>query len=385
MLVQTTSDKVVRFKSTREKDLFAKDLRVSIARYFQENNISKFGNWEMWTKTIFSVVAWVGVWALIMSDRLSSNPWLLLGAFTLLGFVNIFIAFNIGHDACHNAYSSKAWVNKVMSYAMNFIGANSYLFRMMHNVHHQYVNIQGTDVTLETHGLFRFTPDEPFKPIHRFQHIYIPILYSLAGLHWATVKDFKWMFVEKHIGNTKNITHKPGEYVALIISKVVFFGLHLILPMIFLSAPWWLVVLGYLCFHMFSGLTFALIFQVTHVYDGTCYPKPDEDGNIENNYAIHVLETTADFARSSKFGSWFMGGINIHVIHHIMPGICHVHYPALTKVLIDVANRHGIEYQEHKTFRQALVNHMRILKVLSHPDGDVPRYRKPAEHLVTMN
>jgi linoleoyl-CoA desaturase len=384
MLVQTTSDKVVRFKSTREKDLFAKDLRIAIAKYFQDNNISKFANAEMYFKTVFAIVSWIAVWSLIMSDILSQRPLLFFAAFTALGYVNIFIAFNIGHDACHNAYSGKQWVNKMMSYSMNFIGANSYLFRMMHNVHHQYVNILGTDVTLETHGLFRFTPDEPHKPIHRFQHIYTPVLYALAGLHWAAVKDFKWMFVEKHIGNNKNIKHPFSEYVALVISKVVHFGLHLFIPMIFLSAPWWMALLGYLSMQLLPGLTFALIFQVTHVYDGTCYPKPDEDGNIENNYAIHVLETTADFSRKSRLGSWLMGGINIHVIHHIMPGICHVHYPAITEILIDVAKKHGIVYQEHKTFGQALRNHMSILKKLSKPDATVPRYRETAP-AISMN
>ncbi|GAB4427755.1 MAG: acyl-CoA desaturase [Bacteroidia bacterium] len=376
MLGQTTNEKVVRFKSTKKKDDFAKALRTEIARYFKENNISKYGNMEMWLKTVFAVVAWTGIYAIIMSNQLSHSPWLIWLAFTVLGYVNIFIAFNIGHDACHNAYSSKMWINRVMSYAMNFVGANSYLFRMMHNAHHQYVNIHGTDVTLETHGLFRFTPDEPWKPHHRWQHFYTPILYSLAGFQWATIKDFKWFFGESHIGNNKYIKHPLSEWIILFISKIVHFGLHVALPMIFLDTAWWVIALGYLFLVVPSGLTFALIFQVTHVYDGTHYPIPDDEGNIENNYAIHVLETTADFSRKNRFSSWFMGGINIHVIHHIMPGICHVHYAPLTEVLIKVANEHGLEYQENPNFWVALVKHMRILKTLSKPDATVPRYRE---------
>ncbi|MEM7510643.1 MAG: acyl-CoA desaturase [Bacteroidota bacterium] len=376
MLGQTTSSRKVKFKSTPEKDKFAKALRIAIATYFKENNISKYGNREMHIKTIFAAVAWLSVYALIMSNALSHNLLLLWGGFTLLGYVNIFIAFNIGHDACHNAYSANMKVNKRMSYAMNFIGANSYLFRMMHNAHHQYVNIHGTDVTLETHGLFRFTPDEPYKPIHKFQHIYTPILYSLAAVHWTIVKDFKWFFGETHIGNNKHIDHSKKEFVILVLSKIVHFGLHVVLPLIFLDVAWWAVLLGYIFIQFLPGLTFALIFQVTHVYEGTHYPMPDDEGNIENNYAIHVMETTADFARESKIGSWLMGGINIHVIHHIMPGVCHVHYPALTKILIKVANDHGIEYHENKTFGEALKKHMKMLKLLSKPDATVPRYKE---------
>lgn len=375
MLNKTTSAKKVRFKSTKTKDDFAKHLRTEVAKYFKEKGISKYANTEMYVKTAVAVISWISVYALIMSDILSNNPLLLLGAFTLLGYVNIFIAFNIGHDACHNAYSSNMKVNKMMSYAMNFIGANCYLFRQMHNAHHQYVNIHGIDVTLETHGLFRFTPDEPYKPIHKFQHIYTPILYSLAAAHWTIVKDFKWFFGEAHIGNNKYLEHPTSEFIILFISKIVHFGLHLFLPMIFLSIPWWLAIIGYLCIQILPGLTFALIFQVTHVYEGTHYPMPDDEGNIENNYAIHVMETTADFSRQSRIGSWLMGGINIHVIHHIMPSVCHVHYPALTKILIRVAEEHGIEYQENKTFGNAIVKHMRMLKLLSKPEAKVPRYK----------
>lgn len=376
MLGQTTGDKVVRFKSNRSKDEFAKALRMAIARYFKENNISRYGNREMHLKTVFAAVTWLAVWALIMSNILSEYPLAVLAAFTLLGYVNIFIAFNIAHDACHDAYSKNPKINKIMGYSLNFVGGNSYLFRMMHNAHHQYVNIHGTDVTLETHGLFRFTPDEPWKPVHRFQHIYTPVLYALAGIHWAIVKDFKWFFGEAHIGNNKYIKHPKSEYVALFVGKIVHFGLHLILPMIFLNLAWYWVIIGYFCLHFLPGLTFALMFQVTHIFDGTHYPIPDEEGNIDNNYAIHVLETTADFSRRSRVGSWLMGGINIHVIHHIMPSICHVHYPAVTKILIDVANDYGIEYNENRTFWQALSKHMRLLHHLSRPNAKVARYRE---------
>ncbi|NJL76335.1 MAG: hypothetical protein HC892_16300 [Saprospiraceae bacterium] len=105
------------------------------------------------------------------------------------------------------------------------------------------------------------------------------------------------VFVEKHIGNLKNVKHPFREYVILIISKIVYFGLTLVLPLLFLSVPVWVVLIGFVNLHLLPSLTFALIFQVTHVYEGTHYPLPDQDGNIDNNYALHVLETTADFSR----------------------------------------------------------------------------------------
>ncbi|MEZ4920702.1 MAG: acyl-CoA desaturase [Saprospiraceae bacterium] len=374
MLNRMTTDKRVRFKSNPRKDEFIKVLRERVSNYFEENNTTQYANTEMVIKTIVSIVAWFGLYALILSGVFSGSFGMLVLGFTLLGFVNIFIAFNIMHDATHDAYSSKKWVNDLWSYSMNFIGGNQYLFRRMHGAHHGYVNIYGIDVTLEAHGLFRFTPDEPYKKFHRFQHIYTFILYSLAMLQWTVMKDFKWFFGEAHIGNQKNIKHPFREYVILIISKIWYFGATLVLPLMILSAPAWQIVIAWIMLHILPGLTFALIFQVTHVYDGTTYPLPDNNGDIDNNYALHVMDTTADFSRHNKLGSWLMGGINIHVIHHIFPTVCHVHYPALTKILKEVADEFGIVYQENPNFWVALRKHYVILKHLSKPDATVPRY-----------
>ena len=375
MLHKTITDKKVKFRSTPQKDAFIKVLRNNVSEYFKENNISRHANTELWVKVAISYLFWVTVYAIIMSDVLSDTPVLLIGAFSLLGFANIFITFSSVHDAVHDAISPKRWVNRLLARGMDFVGASSYLLRKMHGEHHKWVNIHGVDVTLETHGLFRFTPHEIWKPMHRFQHIYIPILYSMAQLQWITFKDFKWFFGEHHIGNMKNVKHPFSEYLILFLSKGTYYSLTLVLPLIYLSAPWWLIVIGWVSIHIFSGLTFALIFQCTHVYDGTTYPMPDGEGNIENNYALHVLATTADFSRKSRIGSWLMGGINIHVVHHIFPNICHVHYPQITPILIKTAKEFGIEYKEYATFAQAFKAHFKMLKHLSKKDAAVPEYK----------
>lgn len=374
MFQKTTSSKKVRYRSNPKKDEFFKTLRKRVYGYFEENDISPHANTEMYVKTVLSFVAWFAVYGVLISNTLSHNFWLLAAGFLGLGLVNIFIAFNVMHDACHNAYSKSKKVNRWMGYSMNFIGGNSYLFTRMHNAHHAFVNIHGIDVTLESHGLFRFTPHEEWKPKHRWQHIYTPIVYLLAMIHWVSIKDFKWFFLENNIGNKKDIKHPPFEYFMLFFSKAWYFGATLVLPMILLSAPWWWILLGWVNLHLIPSLIFALIFQVTHVYEGTHYPLPDDKGNIENNYAIHVLETTADFSRTKRIPSWFMGGINIHVIHHLFPQICHVHYIPLTKIVEQTAREHGMVYLENPNFWVALKKHFQMLHKLSKPEAEVPQY-----------
>lgn len=382
MFQKTTSDtKTVKFKSTPNKDQFSTVLRKRMNDYFKQNNISRYGNWEMYLKTALAAIFWSTTYYFILnSPEVGIGKWGVFALFVFLGFINIFIAFNISHDACHNAYSSKPWVNQLMSYSLDFVGGNSYLFRQMHNVHHAFVNIHGIDVTMETHGLFRFTPHEKWLWYHRFQHIYTPILYMLAGVQWSILKDFKWFFLEDSIGNNKNIKHPAKEYLILFITKAIYFGLTLGLPMYFLPYSPGFIILCWFGLQIPSSLTFALIFQATHVYEGTHYPMPDEEGNIENNYAIHVVETTADFSRQSRIGNFLMGAINIHVIHHILPGICHVHYPKLTKILIKTCDDFGLKYKEHMTFPQAMKSHIKMLHTLSKPDSYVPEYAEVTVH-----
>lgn len=376
MFQKTTSLKKVRYRSNKRKDDFFRDLRGRINNYFKENGISKHANRAMVFKTIVAFTAWAIVYFSLITNQFSfSNVGVLLG-FCLLGFANIFIALAVVHDACHNAYSSNKNVNRILGYSMNFIGGNSYLFTKMHNAHHAFVNIHGIDVTLESHGLFRFTPHEPYKWFHKYQHLYTPVLYMMVSMHWTIVKDFKWFFIEDSIGNKKNIKHPRFEFWMLIFSKLFYFGYAVILPLFILQVPFWVVLLGFVVMHIPSSLTFALIFQVTHIYEGTHFPLPDDGGNIENNYALHVLETTSDFSRNRPIGTWLMGGINLHVIHHLFPTICHIHYKPLTEIVKECAEEYGLQYYEQRSFASAISYHIKMLYHLSKKDAEVPQYGK---------
>lgn len=107
----------------------------------------------------------------------------------------------------------------------------------------------------------------------------------------------------------------------------------------------------------------AVIFQPNHFNEDASYPEADEEGHIGNNYIQHVFDTTSDYA-NHPFKNWILGGLNLHVIHHMFPTICHVHYPALTKIIKATAEEHGLRYRETRTITAAFLAHLRWLKVL---------------------
>jgi linoleoyl-CoA desaturase len=116
--------------------------------------------------------------------------------------------------------------------------------------------------------------------------------------------------------------------------------------------------------HYITGFILAVIFQPAHVIEGTEYPVPDDKGNMENNWAIHQLHTTTNFGHREKMFSWYVGGLNYQVEHHLFPNICHVHYRKIACIVKKTAEEFGLPYKSKDTFLQALIAHGRILKSL---------------------
>ncbi len=112
-----------------------------------------------------------------------------------------------------------------------------------------------------------------------------------------------------------------------------------------------------------NGITLVFVFLTGHLTEDTNFPVP-EDGNIENNWAVHVVETTSDYSPKSRVLSWFTGCLNLHVAHHLFPKVCHVHYKHITPIIKSVAFKHGLEYREMPSFRYAVGSHFKLLKEL---------------------
>ena len=109
------------------------------------------------------------------------------------------------------------------------------------------------------------------------------------------------------------------EWVILIATKIIYVAYILVIPMMVLSVAWWQWLIGFVAMHYVAGFILAIIFQPAHVIDGTEFPMPDANGKMDNSWAIHQLHTTTNFANNSTFFSWYVGGLNFQVEHHLFP------------------------------------------------------------------
>jgi len=316
-------------------------------------------------KTVFMFVLYFVPYILILTGTVT-------GAFGLFSLVILMglglagIGLSVMHDANHGAYSKKTWVNELVGYSLNLLGATSYTWKLQHNVlHHTYTNIHEEDEDISPRGVLRFSPHSNWKSMHRYQFIYAWPLYGLMTLVWLLVKDFTRLSRYNRIGL---VTAQKGnlvkEWTILFITKIFFVGYTFVIPLIFTPLLWWQILIGVVTMHFLAGFILAIIFQPAHVIEGAEFPLPDENRTIENNWAVHQLLTTTNFGNNSKWFSWYVGGLNFQIEHHLFPNVCHVHYNKIAGIVQTTAEEFGLPYKTSRTFIGALAGHARLLKQL---------------------
>lgn len=348
----------------RDRAKFQVTLKKRVDAYFKENNLSPNANTTMVVKTICMLAMYLIPYGVIMSDILP--VWGAMLMYVIMGFGTGGIGMSVMHDANHGAYSSKPIVNKLLGYTLNMVGASSFNWRIQHNVlHHTYTNIHTHDEDIREHIFFRLSPHTPLKPWHKYQHLYALPIYGLMTISWMLVKDYQQMIRYRRQHLTEKMTSSYGrEVVILAITKIVYFTYLFVLPVLFTKLTWWEVVLGAFITHYITGFVLAVIFQLAHVVEETEFPVPNDEQLIENQWAIHQLETTANFAPKNWLLNWYVGGLNYQVEHHLFANICHVHYPKIAPIVQKTAEEYGVPYYSQKTFFAALRSHLHLLRNL---------------------
>ncbi|MEJ7739463.1 MAG: acyl-CoA desaturase [Chitinophagaceae bacterium] len=352
----------LKFINAKRSNFFAAT-RQRVDDHFTQNAISKHANAAMFFKTIFFLSGLLLFYCLIISNLF--GVWTMLIFAGLVGAFSAFIGINICHDAIHGAFSPRKNVNLLLSLVFNILGASSYVWNITHNmVHHSYTNVAGYDEDIDiAPGLIRISTTEKVNKFQRYQHFYAFFLYGFASLSWVFRKDYLKFFKNK-IGQHPNTNHPKKEYFNLFFFKSINYSLFIGLPLVILDITFLQFLAGFLVMHLVQGLVLGVIFQLAHVVEGVAFPFPDDQGNIEEEWAVHQLRTTANFASKSRLVSFFCGGLNFQIEHHLFPKICHIHYPVITTIVKNTAEEFNLPHLEYPTFLSALKSHYRMLQHL---------------------
>ena len=345
---------------------FRKTVVERVEAYLAEHNLPARDVPAMYVKSATVAAWWLGTSLLLL---LGGFAWPVnLALCVMLGLATAGAGFNIMHDAIHGGYSKSARINTLFGFTLELLGASSFVWRQKHNVwHHTYTNIVGLDEDLETQGFLRTTPHDTWNPVFQFQHLYAPLVYCFTGFSFI-IRDMRVFFTGKSDAHHSFPKMSPMDRVLFWAGKLMYFTLMVALPLIVF--PWWQVLTGYLVVMFTISLMLASIFQLAHVMEPATFPEPvGQPLHIENEWAIHQVETTVNFAPDSKFLQWYAGGLTHQIEHHLFPHICHVHYPALSPIVKAVCEEFGVQYNSYPTWGEALAGHLTALKNL----GQRPR------------
>ena len=358
---QTLSGPGTGIKFTNQHDTnFYVTIKRRVDQYFKETGKSKKANGVMIRKTLFILSIFALTYILLISN-LFSPGWLLVLAI-IHGFFTALIGLNITHDAMHGAYSSKPKVNYRIGLFFNLIGANDYMWKISHNLlHHSFTNIADHDADIDQLPVLRLNTKQELWWIHRFQYIYVFFFYSLTTIAWVFFRDFAEFFHPK-VNGYKRSERPAREFGRMILFKSIYYLIFVGIPFLVIDLPWQYILFGFIVMHLVEGITLALVFQLAHIVEGTEFPLPDEEGNMESSWAAHQMETTADFACENEWCNYLFGGLNFQIEHHLFPNICHVHYKNLAPIVRETAYEFGLPYHEHKTYIGALQSHIKTLK-----------------------
>jgi linoleoyl-CoA desaturase len=307
---------------------------------------------EMYTKIAVIGICTVACYA----AYLSLSGAILIVLAVPFGILLASVGFNVQHDGGHESLSRFRFINRCAAFSLDLLGGSSYVWRWKHNFyHHSYPNIGGVDSDIAIAPVGHLAPFHTWHRVHRYQHIYLWLLYGLLPVKWHFIDDFRDV-LRGQIGDMPLPRPRGLDLLVFLAGKAAFFLTAFVIPSLVHGIT--LALTFYLVTSIVVGIALSVVFQLAHCVEGAAFCL----GEAADEWALHQIATTADFAPRSRFLRWSIGGLNFQIEHHLFPRLSHVHYPRIAPVVQRVCAERRVPYRVHETFGDALRSHYRLLR-----------------------
>ncbi|HSB88274.1 MAG TPA: acyl-CoA desaturase [Ilumatobacteraceae bacterium] len=305
-------------------------------------------------------------WALVVADLA-----LVVRIVAACGLVIGLIAVGTGimHDANHGSFSRRRWLNRLVAYTSDALGASSWLWRFQHNsLHHGNPNVVGFDGDISQSPFARLAPSQPWRPWHRAQHLYMWPLYGFMAMKNLLLSDLTVVIKGGFDGQPLRNRLKPGVVLRITLGKLFHLGWAVVVPLLF--NPWWVVVVFYVACSWLVGFILAIVFQLAHCVDAAEFPKIDTPRRGDD-FVVHQMNTTVDISSPAPvlgpIFRWLVGGLDYQIEHHLAPRLPHTVYPLVAARFRRACQSSGIPYRLHTSVWAALKSHARWLYLMGRP------------------
>ena len=353
---------MLKFTFDNSQSTFFKTLKGRVDRYFAETKLDPAGNGKLYLKGAIQIFTAATLYTVLVF--FTPVPLIAIPLCMLLGFNLGVIGFNVMHEGGHQSFSKHPWVNKASAYSLNVLGGITYFWKIKHNInHHTFTNVEGMDSDIDVKPFMRMHEEQPRYWYHRFQHIYWVVLYGISYLAWIFYEDFQKYFTGKHSANSMPKKLELKEHLIFWFTKIMYVAVYIVVPVIMVG--WLPALIGFLIITFITGLSISIVFQLAHVVEGTQFHTAHhQDTNSKQEWAIHQLNSTVNFATASKSLHWLLGGLNFQIEHHLFPRISHVHYPQVSRFVKEACRESNIAYIEYTSMFKAIASHLMHLKKL---------------------
>lgn len=309
-----------------------------------EQDDHRYADSRMLAKTVVLIAACLVCYAvaLCQNEIIDFGLWY----FATVVFAML-LTINVVHDASHNAFlrgkRANAWLNRIIAFPL---GLDPDCWRVRHvRYHHAFTNIEYYDPDTAENGLLRQTHRQRWRPFMQAQRYYWPLVAALTFPWYIWVVD--WL---DRGGLTPVTPHLAQRGVAGWTLFLLGKALHIAFCLVF---PAWLmadrfsfdtILMTYLLAQMISSLIFVMLVIGTHWAKGSVQLPPKE-GKMDVGRISHTFATTFDWSIRPGFIGYWLGGLNLHLTHHLFPHWNHRHYPALSRIVEEIARQEGMEFR----------------------------------------
>ena len=342
---------------------FGAAVRQRVNAYFKEAGINHRADARIWAKVAVTLALFLVPTVVVLTVPMPW--WALIGLAVLTGVGMAGVGMNVMHDALHGATSKSNWVNKLLGSSIYTLGSDAFVWKFLHNeAHPTHTNVLPEDQDINVPVLMRFSEHARLRWVHRWQHVHAFFFYGLFTLA-KFVGDYYSLYRAARHPKYQDRNY-PLAYLGMTGVKLLHLFVFIGLPLLLTSFTWWQVLLGFVLMHVTASIIMGVVFQLAHVVEGAEQPAPDAEGIIACDWTEHELRTTADFAPGNKLVTWFTGGLNYQIEHHLFPYVSHLHYPDIAPIVRRTAEEFGLPYNVKPTTRQAIRSHVRRLRELGH-------------------
>jgi linoleoyl-CoA desaturase len=119
-----------------------------------------------------------------------------------------------------------------------------------------------------------------------------------------------------------------------------------------------------------GGLVLATVLQLAHCVAGARFLSVAYGTQRLNETWLHVQVEGTRNIRLPRWLSWYVGGLDHQIEHHLFPRYPHTVYRRLAPTIEQFCQQNGLDYGCHGSLRLAMRAHLRWLRRMGQPTRD---------------